>query len=287
MQLGICVRDIAARDVADLGRLAEDHGYAEIWVPDGARGAQVDESGRLIGRDAFIDLAVMFESTTTLRGGLGVAAVPMHQPMTLALLAATLTELSEGRFSLGVGVSHPELTARHGIEFPTSPIGYMRDWLRELRARSESGLSFGGGWPVLLAALGPKMVELGATEADGLVLNWLTPEHAAHTVATVRAAATGRAAPRTVLYLRLMPAAASLVDAANYDALGNYHRHFRAQGLDGVDSIVTGTTLPIEDIGAARARIDEYRETGLDLLCIYPHALDPVDRDVALIALTA
>ena len=84
-----------------------------------------------------------------------------------------------------------------------------------------------------------------------------------------------------------MPDAAVRRDAVNYDALANYHRHFVTQGLDDTDAIVAGTTLPLTDPAAARDRIEQYRESGLDLLCVYPHDLEPADREAALAALTA
>jgi hypothetical protein len=39
MDLAICVRNLPANQLADVGRFAEDHGYTEVFVPDGARGA--------------------------------------------------------------------------------------------------------------------------------------------------------------------------------------------------------------------------------------------------------
>jgi alkanesulfonate monooxygenase SsuD/methylene tetrahydromethanopterin reductase-like flavin-dependent oxidoreductase (luciferase family) len=170
----------------------------------------------------------------------------------------------------------------------------MRSWVERLRQQTSDAaesieeiedLAFGSPFPVLLAALGPRMVELGATHADGVVLNWLTPEHARATVRAVHTAAKDKSRPRTVLYLRLMPREAARHDAVNYDALDNYHRHFENQGLHTAEDIVQGTTLPLEDTGAARARIAEYRESGLDLLCIYPHDLPEKEREEALSAL--
>ena len=191
MDLGICVRDIAARELSDLGRFAEDRGYRELYVPDASRGGLTDAEGRLTGHDAFTGLAAMFAATTTVRGAVGVAAAIAHHPGPLALTASTLQEQSGGRFSLGVGVSHRELANGLGVPFPDSPVAYMRRWLTELRRRSTDGVAFGGGWPVLLGALGPRMLRLGATTADGLVLNWLTPEHAALSVRTIRADSGG------------------------------------------------------------------------------------------------
>jgi alkanesulfonate monooxygenase SsuD/methylene tetrahydromethanopterin reductase-like flavin-dependent oxidoreductase (luciferase family) len=122
------------------------------------------------------------------------------------------------------------------------------------------------------------MVELGARDADGLILNWLTPESAAASVARARKAGGGGQTSRVVLYLRLMPRQAAQADAASYDSLINYHRNFLAQGLTSPDAIVDATTLPRDDLGAARARLDEYRAAGLDAVCLYPLSFDADDR---------
>jgi alkanesulfonate monooxygenase SsuD/methylene tetrahydromethanopterin reductase-like flavin-dependent oxidoreductase (luciferase family) len=278
MELAICVRNLTAAELTAAGRFAEDNGFAEVFVPDSARGGALDAQGRLGGRDAFIGFAAMLSATKTVKATVGVAAVPMHNRLVLPNLASTLQELSGGRFSLGLGVSHPEQTARLGVEFPARQIDYMREWIRDLTSRSRDGMTFGAGWPVMLAALGPRMVRLGAEEADGLVLNWLTPEHAAKSVEAVRQAAPAGAKPRVALYLRLMTAETAHNDAVRYDAMANYHRNFLAQGLDDHAAVVTHTTLPRDDIGAARDRIEEYRSAGIDTLCIYPVGFEADDR---------
>jgi len=278
MELAICVRNLTAAELTAAGRFAEDNGFAEVFVPDSARGGALDSQGRLGGRDAFIGFAAMLSATKTVKATVGVAAVPMHHPLVLPNLASTLQELSGGRFSLGLGVSHPEQTARFGIEFPARQIDYMREWIRDLISRSREGMTFGGGWPVMLAALGPRMVRLGAEEADGLVLNWLTPEQAGKSVEAVRQAAPAGAKPRVALYLRLMTAETAHNDAVRYDAMANYHRNFLAQGLEDHAAVVTQTTLPRDDIGAARDRIEEYRAAGIDTLCIYPVGFEADDR---------
>jgi alkanesulfonate monooxygenase SsuD/methylene tetrahydromethanopterin reductase-like flavin-dependent oxidoreductase (luciferase family) len=278
MDLAICVRNLPADQLAEVGRFAESNGYTEVFVPDGARGGMTDPHGRLNGRDALTTLAAMFCSASKVRGTLGVAAVPMHHRLVLPLLASTLNELSDGRFSLGIGVSHPEQTAAFGVDFPSRQIDYMRDWIRDLKSRSTDGVAYGGGWPVLIAALGPRMVQLGAEEADGLILNWLTPEHAAFAVERIRQAAAAGASPRAALYVRFMTTDALHQDAARYDALANYHRNFLVQGITTPGNIVSRTTLPRDDLSAARDRLDAYRASGLDTVCIYPLAFDVEDR---------
>jgi alkanesulfonate monooxygenase SsuD/methylene tetrahydromethanopterin reductase-like flavin-dependent oxidoreductase (luciferase family) len=278
MDLAICVRNLPANEMADVGRFAQDHGYADVFIPDGARGGTTDADGRLTGRDAIAGFAAMFAATSTVRGTLGVAAAPMHHRLVLPVLASTLNEMSGGRFSLGLGVSHPEQTATFGVAFPDKQLDFMRDWIRDLKARSAAGMAYGGSWDVVIAALGPRMVQLGAEEADGLILNWLTPEHAASSVRRVHEAAPSGSSPRVALYLRLMTADAAHRDAVRYDAMANYHRNFVAQGITTPEDVVARTTLPRADLGAARARLDEYRAAGIDTLCIYPLSFDGDDR---------
>lgn len=269
MDLAICVRNLPANDVRDVGRFAEDHGYSEVYLPDGAHGGMTDAAGKLTGRDAMVGFAAMFAGTSHVRGTLGVASVPMHHRLVLPVTASTLYEMSGGRFSLGLGVSHPEQTARFGVPFPEKPVEYMRSWVRELKARSAAGMLHGSGWAVHIAALGPRMLALGAEEADGVILNWLTPEYAATSVDKVRQSARG-ASPRVALYLRLMNDDTARADAQSYDAMANYHRNFLAQGITTVDDIVARTTVPSHDLSATRARLDEYRAAGIDTICLYP-----------------
>jgi alkanesulfonate monooxygenase SsuD/methylene tetrahydromethanopterin reductase-like flavin-dependent oxidoreductase (luciferase family) len=287
MELGICVRDLPAAEVARLGRFAEEHGYGDVFVPD-VRGGGADAGARLSGRDAFTTLAAMFEATTTVRGAVGVAAVIFHQPVHLALTASTLHEQSEGRFTLGIGISHAESAARSGVPFPASPLATTREWAVDMASRSASGMTFGGGWDVLVGALGPRMVAVGAEHAGGVVLNWLTPGHAARTVAEVREVAgragTGRR-PRTVLYCRVSPRDALMADAVSYDRLDNYHRHFVRQELHDPEAIVAGTSIPANDPVLARERIAAYADAGLDLLCLYAHGYDEAERLRVLAAL--
>ena len=229
----------------------------------------------------------MFEATTTVRGAVGVAAVIFHQPTHLALTASTLHEQSGGRFTLGIGVSHAESAARAGVPFPSSPLATTREWALDMAERSASGMTFGGGWDVLVGALGPRMVAVGAEHAGGVVLNWLTPDHAARTVAGVAEAAGTGSRPRTVLYCRISPPEALLADAVSYDQLDNYHRHFVRQELLDPDAIVAGTCIPGGDPALARERIAAYEEAGLDLLCLYAHGYDEEERRRVLAAATA
>ncbi len=273
MELGICVRDLPVSEVVDLAHLAEDLGMRELWLPEAS------------GRDPFVSIAAAFAATERLRLGVGVVATIFHRPDRVALAAATLAEQSGGRFDLGLGVSHREAAQQAGAEFPASPLRFVRDYLASVRATLGS-LAFGGDLPILVGALGERMVHLGASETDGVVLNWLTPDALADTVQRVRAAAPDGRRPRTVLYLRLSSAEVLRADAVAYDTMINYRKHFVAQGLGGGDptgpadpaAVVAGTCLAVDDLGAARDRLAAYADSGVDVVALYPHGLDPATR---------
>ena len=285
MELGICMRDLPVTQVVQLGKFAEDHGYSSIYLPETGNRTP---NGGLAGRSPWISLAAMFAETEHVGGAVGVAAAPFRSLPHLALSAATLQEQSEGRFSLGIGVSHREAADRLGVPFPTSPLRWTEIACDELMGQARFGLTFGKGFPVLVGALGPKMVELGAARSDGLVLNWLTPQHARETIDLARNAgqANGRT-PYTVLYVRLSPYEALHTDAVNYDAMANYHHHFVRQGLMTPEDVVAGTCLRSDDLGHAKEQLNAWAEAGIDLVCAYPHGLEQAEYETALAALTA
>src|SRR6201997_5156337 len=177
----------AAREA---GRL----GFESLWTPAGG----VPDS---------FHVCAAWSQDTSLRTGISVVpAARMWTPLGLAVQAATLAQLSAGRFVLGLGTGGygPEFWASVGL--PNRPIAVMREYVTQVRALLDgevvSGGSGGGqpgigggspGWPVsaalgvrdlppapvYLAALGPQMLRLAGEVADGALLNWATPERIA------------------------------------------------------------------------------------------------------------
>jgi alkanesulfonate monooxygenase SsuD/methylene tetrahydromethanopterin reductase-like flavin-dependent oxidoreductase (luciferase family) len=174
---------------------------------------------------------------TLLRTGISVVpAARMWTPLALAAQAATLCHLSEGRFVLGLGTGGygPGFWASVGL--PDRPIAIMREYVTEVRAllngqQVDAGLLLARdgaepgapGWPrsaslglapdqqdrapVYLAALGPQMLRLAGETADGVLLNWATPERIAASREQVdKGAARARRDPGTVpmtMYIRV------------------------------------------------------------------------------------
>jgi alkanesulfonate monooxygenase SsuD/methylene tetrahydromethanopterin reductase-like flavin-dependent oxidoreductase (luciferase family) len=198
-------------------REAERLGFASAWTPAGT----VPDS---------FHICAAWSQDTTLHTGISVVPAPrMWTPHGLAMQAATLARLSSGRFTLGLGTGGygPAFWASVGL--PDRPVAVMRAYVTQVRALlageqtagGPPGLSGAPGWPqssslgagdlppapVYLAALGPQMLRLAGETADGVLLNWATPERIAASRQAVDegAARAGRAAgsvPMT-MYIRV------------------------------------------------------------------------------------
>lgn len=175
----------------ELGRLAARQGYRSVWT------------NASIGREATHICAQWSAATADLvPGGIGtgISVVPIGywSVPALASCAATVGEISGGRFVLGIGSG-----ALHSAQFRRSlglpdelrPLGTMREWLVTLRALLAGetvehegravhlhGVALGAAppkVPVALGALGPKMLALAGAAADGAALNWCTADQVA------------------------------------------------------------------------------------------------------------
>jgi alkanesulfonate monooxygenase SsuD/methylene tetrahydromethanopterin reductase-like flavin-dependent oxidoreductase (luciferase family) len=105
----------------------------------------------------------------------------------------------------------------------------VREGIRALRARLLARL--------YVAALGPRMCRLAGEIADGVLLNWLTPEHALRSAEWVRAGAeaAGRPAPRLAAYVRVAVGPGSVArleeEGRRYAGIPAYADHFARMGV--------------------------------------------------------
>jgi len=189
--------------IVDDVRAAEQEGFASYWLP------------QVFGVDALTALAVAGREVPRIE--LGTAVVPTYprHPMVLAAQALTTQSIIGGRLVLGIGLSHQlVIEGMFGYSFE-KPLRHMREYLEALLPLLRDGkVSFQGETitargavdvkgatppPVLLAALGPKMLELAGTVADGTV-TWMTGPATieSHIAPAINDAATraGQPAPR-------------------------------------------------------------------------------------------
>ncbi len=104
-------------------------------------------------------------ATTKIRFGTSIIPIYYRVPFDLAQSAAYIHEISDGRFYLGIGVSHEPSNARIGVK-AGKPLSDMRRYVEAMRAAAQQ---VGPLPPIVLATLRRKMVELAVEIAEGAV----------------------------------------------------------------------------------------------------------------------
>ena len=186
-RLAALITGSTIQEIVDRAQSAEGLGYQSAWVNQLAN-----------DRDAGVVLAAMAAHTDRL--GLGSFVLPIYtrHPAAMVQLAATLDELSGGRFSLGVGVSHRFTVERLWRLKLERPVEAMREYLtilrtaldeggvaydgRQFRARWSYGQPRPGHLPIVVAALSPQMLELAGELGDGVALWMCSPRYISETV---------------------------------------------------------------------------------------------------------
>lgn len=290
---GLALRDpLAWRDLVEVVESAEQTGYRGVFLPE------------IAGREALSTLAALAGVTSELRLGTGVVTIVTRQPHVTAMAAATVHERSAGRAVLGLGTG------------PSGPgaLERLRAYVTQVRTVLSGGdaedgfrLSLDPGpapVPIWIAALGPRAMTLAGEVADGVLLNWCTPERVADARARVRqsAEAAGRDpdAVTIAVYVRAcvgqepahaMPALREM--AGQYASYPAYRRQFEAMGLgeeaakaaaahearrsQDVPETLVGAVCLAGEAMETRARLQAFRDAGADLPVVYPVAcLDPL-----------
>jgi probable F420-dependent oxidoreductase len=192
--LSVPMEGFTLAEHAQIAQEAERLGYTDAWS------LEVD------GIDCFSPLAVV-GMATGMRMGTAVANVYTRGPATLAVSAAGIAEIAPGRFCLGLGSgSQPIVESWNGGRFsrPATRVREMAQFLR--RALAGERVVFRGetfsvdGFrlsrppsqpiPIHVAALRPGMLRVAGEVGDGAILNWLSADDVAQSVAVVRDAAT-------------------------------------------------------------------------------------------------
>ena len=171
----------ALADAVAMAARADTLGYDSVWTTHG------------MGRDALLVLAAYGAAAPRLGLGTGVIPIYPRHPVLLAQEALTLADVSGGRLRLGIGVSHAPMMAQSlGLDMGR-PLDVMREYVTVLRGAltgkvQHKGARYRVAWqigmprlpappPILLAGLGPRMLELAGELADGVVLWLAAPDY--------------------------------------------------------------------------------------------------------------
>jgi len=258
--------------LVDEVRQAEADGFAFFSLPN------------IFGHDAIATLTIAGRETQRIELATGVVPTPPRHPFAIAQQALTAQAACRGRFVLGIGLSHRIVIENMlGLDYG-QPAKQMREYLEVLmplvrgepaafsgeRYRVNAALQVAGGTPVpvVVAALGPKMLELTGRLADGTA-TWMTGLRtlAEHTVPTIRRAAreAGRPEPRVIAALPIAltsdPAAArGVADRvfAIYGQLPSYRAMLDREGAAG-----PGDVALVGDEATLRAGLARLRDAGV------------------------
>ena len=274
-------------------KAAEGLGYESVWT------TQMPDA-----RDASLVLAAYAANTSRVKLGTGVLPIYTRHPTAMVQMAASLDELSNGRFILGIGISHKvTVESMWGLRLE-SPVEAMREYVTIVREGLTEGRSnFDGRHfsahsvytgprrpevPLMISALNPRMLDLAGELADGIVLYMCTPAYVRdHVVPAVRA---GRERAGKKLdgfeIVAAVPVCLTADRAAGQDvfrktvvryaALPFYRKMMDASGLGPEleqDPIGEGALDELAGIGdEARVRviIERYREAGVTLPGVGP-----------------
>ena len=180
--------DLQSRLVPEIASTIERNGFAGLWF------------GETTLRDASIQATIAACATKKIQLGTSIMNVFTRSPSQLALLGITLNEFSEGRFTLGLGVSTAAIVESwHGIKFerPTERVEETVKMLRHYysgekfsvhgRYSSPVNARLRGGIPpkIALAALNDGMIRKAAMLADRIILNLYPVERVAHARALI------------------------------------------------------------------------------------------------------
>lgn len=194
----------------------ESRGYASFW------------SNNTPGSDGLQALRTASRATSSIK--LGVGVIPVHRHPAEEIIQrtgkGTGDEIPMNRLLLGIGA------AGEGA------LQLIRDNIAALRAELDC--------EIYMAALGPRMCRLAGELADGVLFNWLTPEYARTSADHVQegARAAGRSTPQLMTYVRVALREEGRQrlqkEAARYESIPAYAKHFERMGASGLDASVTG-----------------------------------------------
>jgi probable F420-dependent oxidoreductase len=255
----------------------EAMGFPALWIPEG-----------LGSKDALSHAALILPAGSRIVVATGIASIWARDPVAMANGARTLAEAFPGRFVLGIGVSHRTSVDRRGAFRYQHPYDRMSRYLDAMDEARYPVRSAPVVPPVVLAALGPKMLRLAADRAVGAHPYFVPVEH------TVRARETlGESpilAPEQAVVLDRDPDRARTIARSymqHYIKLENYANNLFRLGFAEEDLGEGGSHRLVDaivawgDVEAIHKRVIEHLDAGADHVSIQVLTEDPLDMGLS------
>jgi len=251
-------------DLVNHVRRLESLSYHELWLPE------------IAGREPFATCGYLLAKTERIKVSSGIANVYAHDADSAAQAANTLAEFSAGRFSLGLGVSHPVLVEPRGHAW-VRPVPKMRSYLARLRAAPVESPHAAQPAPVIVAGHGPGLLKVASDMADGAFLFLQPLEATRQARAQLKPAQELHVVVRCVLESDPAKARALARRAcAFYISLPPYHEAWGRLGFVPADWETGGSDRLIDaicawgDADTIRQRLAEFYVAGATHVVLYP-----------------
>jgi probable F420-dependent oxidoreductase len=254
----------------------ERDGYPTVWMPESVGSKEV-----------FAHAALLLAGSERAIVAPGIASIYARDPMAMAGGAKALAEAYPGRFVLGIGVSHAPSVESRGHEYG-KPVASMTAYLDAMDAASYAGPELAAPVPLVLAALGPRMLELAAARADGAHPYFVPVEHTPFARKTL--GSDSCLAVEQTAVLSTDPEAARRIGrgfARHYLALPNYANNLRRLGWSDDDIANDGSDRLIDavvawgDVDSIVARVKAHLDAGADHVCVQLRADSSADPSIA------
>lgn len=264
---------IPAADVRAALPELEAMGYPALWVPEGGG-----------SREIFAHLSLLLSGSERITVCSGIANATARHPEAMAGGGRTLADVYGERVVLGIGIGHQVTAGRRGLDWsdPVERMAWYLDTMDAARMGPDPSV------PVrrIIAALGPRMLEVAAERALGAHTYFVPVEH------TARARASLGAEPLLAVEQTAVWSADSGVArrtarawAASYLELPNYANNWRRLGFE--DDLAEGGSDRLIDAGIAwgdataiASRVREHLDAGADHVCV--QVITDDDTDVCL-----
>jgi probable F420-dependent oxidoreductase len=253
---------VSVEESGDVAAELESFGYGAMWIPEAW------------GREAFTNAGLLLKSTSSMIVATGIANIWARDAVAATNAAKTLSAAHGDRFVLGLGVSHRPLVERlRGHEY-VSPVEAMRDYLTAMDAAPMLAPEGERRYARVIAALGPKMLEVGATLADGVHPYLVTPEHTARARAAVGDKFVGVEQAVVLGQSREEFLNRAHAHLEIYTGLENYKNSWRRLGFTDEDFVRGGSERLCDEMvvhgdeGAVLDRVNEHRRAGADHVCL-------------------
>lgn len=253
----------SSADAAVFAKQVEALGYSALWIPE------------TVGRNPFVHAGWLLANTESLILATGIASIYHRDPGASMAAAKTLAEQSGDRFILGLGVSHqPMVEGVRGHNYG-KPVSTMRAYLEQMAQAPYTAVASENPPPIVLAALGPKMLELSGTLADGAHPYFTTPDHT-RTARGILGEDALLCVEQKVILETDADKARQLGRAASqmYAQLPNYRNNWKRLGftdeeIDSSDRFID-EVFAWGDIGQIAERVQAHLDAGATHVCVQP-----------------